>query len=186
MARIPYLDAEDLPEDQRDLLARPANLFRALVNSPDAFRNFSRLGGWIRERSTLDARLRELAILQVGYVTDAAYEWTHHIKLARERFGVSDDDVRAVMAETEGKDSGLPALDRAVLRAARGMTTDLAVSEATFGELQAELSNEHLVDLSMVIAFYNLVVRLLHTLQVDLEPEYEHLLDEFPLRGKGA
>ena len=41
MARVPYLDAEDLPEQHRDLLKRKINLHRALVNSPDGARAFS-------------------------------------------------------------------------------------------------------------------------------------------------
>jgi alkylhydroperoxidase family enzyme len=182
MARLPYLNAEDLPEDQRSLLARPANLFRVLVHSPEAFRNFSRLGGWIRSGSTLDARLREMAILQVGYITGAAYEWTHHIQIGR-GFGVSDDDVRAIMAESRGGASNLPDLDKAVLSAAREMTTDMRVSDATFTKLKGQLGPEHLIDLFMTVAYYNLVVRVLHTLEVDLEDDYQHLLAEFPLNG---
>ena len=130
MARLPYLDAQDLAEEDRALLARPANLFRAYVHSPEAFRNFSRLGGYIRSRSTLDPRLRELAILQVGYLTRAEYEYTHHIQLGRDQFGVSDEDIRAIAAETSGEDSGLPDLDRAVLRLAREMTDELQGNEA--------------------------------------------------------
>ena len=68
-ARLPYLNADDVAEEDRDLLARNINLARELVHSPKALRNFSRLGMWIRRESTLDARLRELAILQVGYLT---------------------------------------------------------------------------------------------------------------------
>ena len=180
MARLPYLNQEDLPEDQRQLLQRPANLYRLLVHSPDAFRNFSRLGGWIRSGSTLDARLREMAILQVGFMTDSAYEWTHHILLGRD-FGVTDDDVRAIVTETQGGGSSLSQLDRLVLRAAREMTEDLKVSEEAFVGLKAHLSNEHLIDLLMTIAYYNLVVRVLHSLEVELEPEYEQVLQEFPL-----
>lgn len=37
MARVPYQNAADLPEEYRDLLARPINLFRALSNSPGCF-----------------------------------------------------------------------------------------------------------------------------------------------------
>jgi alkylhydroperoxidase family enzyme len=47
-----------------------------LVRSSEAVRNFSRLGGWIRRGSSLDARLREMAILQAGYVAECGYEWT--------------------------------------------------------------------------------------------------------------
>ena len=121
-----------------------------------------------------------MAILQVGYLTDAEYEWTHHIDIGR-GFGVTDDDVRAVVTETEGGGSGLGQLERLVLRTAREMTVDLRVSDAAFEGLQAHLSNEHIVDLFMTIAYYNLVVRVIHSLEVDLEPEYEHLLEEFPL-----
>jgi alkylhydroperoxidase family enzyme len=182
VARLPYLDQEDLPEEHRALLARPANLFRVLVHSPDAFRNFSRLGGWIRNGSSLDPRLRELAILQVGYVTSCEYEYTHHIEIGR-TFGVTDDDIRAVAAETAGRSTPLPALDRAVLAAAREMTAALRVSDATFAVLEAGLAREHLIDLLMTIAYYNLVVRLLSSLEVDLEPAYRRYLEEFPLGG---
>jgi alkylhydroperoxidase family enzyme len=180
MARLSYLNQDDLAEEHRRLLERPANLFRALVHSPEAFRNFSRLGGWIRTGSTLDPRLREMAILQVGYITRAAYEWTHHIKIGHD-FGVSDDDIRALIDETAGKTTDLPDLDRAVLRLAREMTEELKGSEEAFNTVHSALGDEHTVDLLMTIAFYNLVVRVLHTLEIDLEPEYEHYLEEFPL-----
>ncbi len=181
MARLRYLDREDLAEEDRRLLDRPANLFRLLVHSPDGYRNFARLGGWIRSGSTLDPRLRELAILQVGYLTGAVYEWTHHIELARNDFGVSDDDIRAIVAETSGEGGALPAFDRAVLRLAREMTSEVAGSQQALDAVRTELSDEHVIDLCMTIAYYNLVVRVLLTLDVDLEPEYESVLEEFPL-----
>ena len=181
MARLRYLDRDDLAEEDKRLLDRPANLFRLLVHSPDGYRNFARLGGWIRSGSTLDPRLREMAILQVGYLTSAVYEWTHHIELARNDFGVSDEDIRAIVAETNGEGSALPEFDRAVLRLAREMTSEVAGSQQALDAVRAELSDEHVIDLCMTIAFYNLVVRVLLTLQVDLEPEYESVLDEFPL-----
>ena len=39
-ARVPYLDADDLSPENRDLLERPIWLTRALVNSPDTARAF--------------------------------------------------------------------------------------------------------------------------------------------------
>jgi alkylhydroperoxidase family enzyme len=180
MARVPYLNPEDLSEENRRLLARPANLFRALVHSPEGFRNFSRLGGWIRSGSTLDPRLRELAILQVGYLVRSEYEYTHHIEIGRS-FGVTDDDLRALAVETAGQRSGLGELERAALRAAREMTQQLRASDESFAVLEKHLSREHLIDLVLTIAYYNLVVRVLATLEIDLEPPYRALLQEFPL-----
>ncbi len=180
MARIPYLKADDLAPDDRDLLTRNLSLHGALANSPNGARNFHQLTHWIRHRSRLDSRLRELAILQVGCMTRCAYEYSHHIKIGRD-FGVSDADIRAIIEETAGKASDLPELDRAVLRAAREMTDDLKISDRTFAVLHAHLDNERIVDLVMIIAVYNGVVRLLESLEIDVEPEYQTYLEEFPL-----
>jgi alkylhydroperoxidase family enzyme len=180
MARVPYLEENDVAAEHHDLLGRNINLYRAIVHSPNAARSFQGLGLFIRHKSRLDPRLRELAILQVGYMTRSAYEYSHHISIGR-KFGVSDDDIRAMIAETEGRPTKLDTLTKAVLRAAREMTRDLAVSDDTFSALRAGLDNERIVDLIMTIGFYNGVVRLLASLHIDVEQEYLHYLDEFPL-----
>jgi len=61
------------------------------------------------------------------------------------------------------------------------MITDMAVSDDTFAALRQGLDNECLTDLVVTMAFYNGVVRLLATMQIDVEPDYLHYLDEFPL-----
>lgn len=182
MARVPYLEPSDLAPEDQDLLKRPIWLFKALVNSPKAARAFGGLGQYIRYGSKLDPRLREMAILQVGWLARSPYEWSHHVKLGHD-FGVSDADVQALIDDTAGKPASLDALTKTVLRAAREMTTDGAMKEATFAALQAELGNELVIDLTMTIAFYNAVVRVLGTLQIDVEPDYLPYLQQFPLPG---
>ncbi len=179
MARVPYLEPSDLAPEDQDLLKRPIWLFKALVNSPKAARAFSGLGGYIRYGSKLDPRLRELAILQVGWLARSPYEWSHHVKLGHD-FGVSDADVQALIDDTDGKPTGLDAVSKLVLRGAREMTSNGAMAEATFAALQAELGNELVVDLTLTIGFYNAVVRVLATLQIDVEPEYQPYMDQFP------
>ena len=61
------------------------------------------------------------------------------------------------------------------------MTLDLAVSDNTFAELRQGLDNERLTDLVVTISFYNGLVRLLETMQVDVEEDHLPYLDEFPL-----
>jgi len=183
MARVPYLSKSDLRPEDQSLLDRDINLQRALVNSPNGARAFGRLGGFIRNQSKLDPRLREMAILQVGYLTRSRYEYSHHIKIGRE-FGVSDEDIRAMASETAGSGSSLDTTARAVLAAARQMTEGRAVDDETFEALQASLDNECLTDLVLTIAFYCGVVRLLDTLGIDVEDEYLAYLEEFPLPGE--
>jgi alkylhydroperoxidase family enzyme len=180
MARVPYLEVSDLAPEDQDLLKRPIALFKALVNSPKAARAFSGLGGYIRYGSKLDPRLRELAILQVGWLARSPYEWSHHVKLGHD-FGVSDADVQALIDDTAGKATTLDPLSKMVLKAAREMTSEGAMTEATFAALQSELGNELVVDLTLTIGFYNAVVRVLGTLQIDVEPDYMPYLKQFPL-----
>ena len=118
MARLPYLEADQVAPEYRDMLKRNTNLHKLLVNSPDMARAFSGMGGYIRFKSKLDPRLRELAILQVGWLEKSEYEFTHHVKIGKE-FGVTDEDIAGMMAETEGKSSKLEPLAKAILRGAR-------------------------------------------------------------------
>src|SRR5213595_3904513 len=99
MARMPYLEADQVAPEYRDMLKRNTNLHKLLVNSPDMARAFNGVGNFIRFKSKLDPRLRELAILQVGWMEKSEYEFTHHVKIGKE-FGVTDDDIKAMMAET--------------------------------------------------------------------------------------
>ncbi|UFN48407.1 carboxymuconolactone decarboxylase family protein [Roseomonas sp. OT10] len=180
MARLPYLDPLDLPPEHRDILARPIALNRILANSPGAAQTIENLGMFVRHRSRLDPRLRQLAILQVGWLARSPYEWSHHIRISRD-FGVPDADIAAIASETEGQDSGLEPLARMVLRGAREMYHGPGMSAATFDALRAHLDAERLTELTVVVAFYCGVVRLLATLEVDVEPDYLPCLQEFPL-----
>lgn len=172
MARVPYVDVPGA--------TRTTNVARALANSPEGSKKYSGIAMYIRHDSKLDPRLRELAILQVGYITRQIYEYAHHCDLALE-FGCTEDDIRALAADSEGKPTNLDPLTKHVLRAARDLTTKMEVSDETFAALKAALSNEHLLDLLMAIASYNATVRMLNALKVDLEPEYQKYLEKFPL-----
>lgn len=180
MARLPYLEKEDLSPENQDLLTRNMNLFKILAHSPEGMRSFLKAGSYIRFKSKLDARLRELAILQVGWTARAPYEWSHHVKIAHE-FNVSDEDIQAIIDDNEGKISSLDPLAKFVCAAARELTKDLKISDATFAGLQKELSRQDLADLILSIAYYNAVVRVLASFEVDVEDSYMQYLEKFPL-----
>jgi alkylhydroperoxidase family enzyme len=179
MARIPYRDVDDLKPEDRDLLKRGISLHRALVNSPGGARAFQALGQYIRHGSPLDPRLREMAILEVGWLAQSAYEWSHHVKIGM-GFGVAEDDIRAIMT---GDHAALDPRARLVLQAAREMYAGPGTTEATHAALAVEFSTEHLTDLVLVIGFYCAVVRVLASLAIDVEPDYQPYLDRFPLKA---
>ena len=180
MARLPYLDQEDLPAEDRVLLTRDINLYKALAHNTAALRAFSGLGQYIRHRTTLDARLRELAILQVGWLARSPYEWSHHIKIGQD-FGVTDADIEALVAESQGEATALEPLARLVLQAAREIHAGPGVGYATFAALRAAMDERSITDLVITAGFYCAVVRVLASLEIDVEEEYLPYLRRHPL-----
>lgn len=187
MARVRYLNREDLPPEFQDMPRMKSNITRALANSPRGARYKAGLGMYLRHESKLNPRLRELAILQVGYSTGSEYEYAHHVDVALS-FGVSEADILAIADDSAGQESSLDPLARAVLKAARDMTERLTLSDETFATLSGALDAESLIDLLIAIGEYNGMVRIMAALQLDLEPEYVAYLERFPLpvRAVGA
>ena len=180
MVQLPYLNKDDLKPEDQDILNRGINLHRLLAHSPGAARAFGSLGNFIRHGSTINGRLRELAILQVGWLTKSPYEWSHHIKIGYE-FGVTKIDVENLIQESDGKDTNLGKIEKTVLLGAREITQNGKMGKTTFEELAGYFSNEHLVDLLVTISFYNAVVRILASTEIDVEQSYLPYLKQFPL-----
>ena len=187
MARLPYLSAENLDESDRELLARPINLFSLLANSPGALKMWHQFGEWIRWNSVLDARLRELAILYVGYLTSSDYEFSHHVQLGLS-FGVTDEDLKGLALVSAGEPTHFSELDLVVLRVTKDMTEDIRLDQDDWDYLADRLGAEALEDLVVIIGFYNMVVRVIAATALDVEPDYEGYLTTYPLpvRTKGA
>jgi len=104
------------------------------------------------------------------------------VKIGKE-FGVTDDDIAALMIETEGIQSKLEPLARAILKGAREMTRGLEMEMTTFAEIKKHLSNEEMTELVLIIAYYCAVVRILATMKIDNEPFYKEVLQQYPIPG---
>ena len=180
MARLEYLSKSDLRTQDQDMLARDINIVRLLAHSPGMARHLLETALYVRNHSPLDARLREMAIIQVGYAMHSAYEYTHHIELTHE-FGVSDEDIRAIADATAGRPTPLPALDKAVLQAARDISLGGDVDDESFAVLRAGFNTECLVDLIATISVYTGTACLIRAMRIDLEDRYLPILETFPL-----
>ncbi len=86
MSLIPYPDQSKLSEETQNVLTNAPvllNIFKMLSNADTCFVPFTRLGGAILSRQKLDARLRELVILQVAHISEGGeYEWIQHVPIA--------------------------------------------------------------------------------------------------------
>lgn len=176
MARVQYLDREQLTEEDREIFDRlvaerrrpVGNIFRALANTPGLLRRFLALGGELRNATALDPKLRELALMTVGRLTGAEYEFVHHWNIAL-RVGVAREKLEH-LAEFETSPL-FSQEERAVMKYAAEATQNIKVSDATFEALRGFLDTRRLMELVQNVAFYNMVVRVLIPLGVEVEPD---------------
>lgn len=175
MARLPYLSPEDLPDAQRSLLDRPVNYYRALAHHPDALGAFSQLAAWLRWRSLLDHRLRELVTLQVALTTGCRYEVAHHVQLA-EDFGVDPGEIRAVL---HGDAVAWDTVTGAALRIARDITRDTTMVDADWQLVIGRLGIKRALEVLLTTTYYNHVMRAVQVLEIDLETEFEQALRRY-------
>lgn len=169
MPRIPYPDLAGLPADVRAHIGeQPANVSRMLAAaSGPVSHHISAMGGAFINGSSLPPQLRELAILRVGYLSNAAYEVFQHEALAR-YVGMSDAQLAAIKAG----DTASPALDRAqrdVLAFVDDLVANVRAGDATLGAVRQHLDDTQLVDLILVTGFYMLICRLLETAGVEMD-----------------
>lgn len=175
MVRFPYIDMETLdpirddPSPYNPDWISGHNIHRAMAHHPEALRVFwPRIGTWIRGKSILEPRLRELAIIQASYVTACGYEFSHHVHYAA-TVGVTREDVLAIIAETNGEQSGLNQLERNVIKAVRDLTVDLQIDDAACSYLEGQLGRVRFIELVLVTSYYNHIIRLVTALQIGVE-----------------
>ena len=90
---------------------------------------------------------------------------------------VTDDDIPRHRRGTAGRSTKLDALSKPwKLRAAREMTNRPCHVGSERRRARAGARREQVIDLTLAISFYNAVVRLLGTLQIDVEPSTKRIL----------
>jgi alkylhydroperoxidase family enzyme len=178
MARIPYRP-ETLAEPAELVAAirarrggRLLNLDRMLLHSPPLAAGWNGYLKAVRTDLSLDARLRELAILVVASLNSAAYEFHHHApEYLRAGGTAAQIDALADPEQALRQADLFDDVDLAVLRMSIEMTRGVAVADGTFDAVRVALGDRQTVELVGVVAAYNMVSRFLVALDITPEPE---------------
>jgi len=166
--RLEPLAPEAIDPEIRSLLGEgpPLHIFRTLAHHPKLLKRWLVFGNHVLAKSSLPPRDRELAILRVGWLCRAGYEWGQHVAIAR-REGLSDEEIERVARGPEAP--GWSDAERALLRATDELHADSFVSDATWAALSAQYQTRQLLDLVFTVGQYTLVSMALNTLGVQLE-----------------
>jgi len=173
MARVGLVSKEQAAPEIREMFQkmeenglRVLNIFKVMAHCPQVGYYFLRLGNSILLKGTVPPTLRELAILRVGHINQARYEWTHHVRIAL-RVGVREEQIDAL---PDWNNSGqFNEQERAVLQYTDEVTRNIRVEDDTFAAVRNFLNEEGMVELTTTIGYYGMVCRILETLQVELE-----------------
>jgi 4-carboxymuconolactone decarboxylase len=170
MARLPYVapdgDVTDRIKQRRG--GKLTALDGVLLHSPPLADGWNSMLGAVRGASTLPADIRELAILRVASRNGADYEWAAHEPLARQA-GLGDEAIAAIevggsagTADAHGgSGGGLSPAQWAGLAYADAMTVHVAVPDEVFDAVRAHFSDREVLELTVTVATYNMVSRVL-------------------------
>lgn len=149
---------------------RLLNLDRMLLHSPPFAEGWNVLLGAIRGRLSLDPRLRELAIMYIGVLNQADYEWAQHERVFIEVGGTTEQmnalrNMDSALGDSDVFDEG----ELATLALTYEMTRNVAVTDATMRRVRALLPDSEVVELVGTIAGYNMVSRFVVATGVAVE-----------------
>ena len=151
------------------------NIFRTLARHPPLLKRWLVFGSHILSRSTLPAREREIAILRMGWLCRAEYEWGHHVAIGKDA-GLSGDDIERVKKGPEA--SGLDPFESTLLRAVDELHANSFIGDSTWKALAQRYTTEQLMDLLFTAGQYKLVSMVLNSLGVHLEEGFEGFQNE--------
>ncbi len=145
------------------------NIYRALLHSPDLAQSWFKHINVVRWGTGLDGRLREILIIRVAHLTGAAYILRQHVPKLAQAEGLGGEHCDALRDRPDS--THFSARERAALALCDAMTESVAVPDGVFEPLRDHFDEREMVELTVLIASYNMHARVLQALDIDLEPE---------------
>src|SRR5229473_982603 len=147
------------------------NLDRILLHSPNFANGWNGMFAAIRNQLSLQPKLREVAIMQIGVLNKAEYEWVQHEGEFLKAGGTRQqlEALRAGAAVSAGDPKLFDESERATLALTREMTRKIDVSPATMKRVRSLLPDAQVVELVGTIAGYNMVSRFVVATGVEVE-----------------
>jgi alkylhydroperoxidase family enzyme len=146
-------------------VAALSEIVLTMLRHADLFVVQTDVGIQLLGRGTLTPRDRELAVLRIGWLCQAPYEWGEHVLVAK-KVGISGEEIERI---TQGADApGWSEHDRAILQATDELYDDAMISDATWQTLSATLNDKQLIELPILVGQYQAVAYYQNSLRLRL------------------
>lgn len=167
---------------RRQRRGRLLKLYKALLHSPPLAESWFCHMNAVRWGSTLPGRLRELIIVRIARIFDAAYVIGQHVPALAEADGVSAAECAAL--EDWRVCESLSAAERAALAYCDAMTAGAKVADHLFAALRPHYAERQIVELTVLVATYNMHIRVVEALAIT--PEEGEVLPDRVIGDKSA
>ncbi|MCP4749517.1 MAG: carboxymuconolactone decarboxylase family protein, partial [Proteobacteria bacterium] len=170
--RIPIPKDEDLAPEIQEYITKvreagiAVNLSNMLCNAPASLQEFNAMGGSILFNSELNHRSREIAVLRIGHITKAAYEWHHHKRFGKS-VGVTDEEIEKIA--TDGPVTTLDEEGNLLCRVADEITNDIRLSDEALAQALDRYGPRQTTELILCCCWFNLVSRFLESTGIEVE-----------------
>jgi len=142
--------------------------FNAMLLSPDVGTALQELGAAIRYRSSLTARAREIAILEVAVLRRCSFEWYAHERVGAQA-GLSAPEIAALH---DGITAPTLAPEEALVRElVRTLVRERDLDDETFAAASAALGARALMELIALVGYYDLLALSLAVWRTPLPAE---------------
>jgi alkylhydroperoxidase family enzyme len=140
-------------------------LVTTLLRHPDLYQRITDLAVQLLGRGALAPRERELAVLRVGWLCQAPYEWGEHVRLAKQA-GLTSVEIERV---TQGSSAtAWTKHEAAILSAAEELHETAMISDTTWAALSEKWDDRQLIELPVLIGQFTLVAYLQNALRLRL------------------
>lgn len=144
-----------------------SGVFSVLMGSSEVAKLVADLGEYMRFRSVLSDRVREITISVTLAENSAQYEWGYHVDFMK-KVGVNDATVD-VIKYRKGIEN-IDAEDADLINYARCLLWKKRVSESVFSKIQHRYTVEERTEITALIGYYNCVSTILNAAEVAASP----------------
>lgn len=157
--------AGQLAVDVATQVSNLPEIVRTMLHHGDLFAVQTDIGIQLLGKGALTPRDRELAVLRIGWLCQAPYEWGEHVMVAK-KVGISSDEIERI---TQGSGAaGWTGHERAILCATEELYRDSMISDATWAVLASSLSEKQLIELPILVGQYQAVAYYQNSLRLRL------------------
>lgn len=174
MARVKYIEEDEVKdprvkesyERMRKKRGKVTNIYKVLAHKPSIISTIGPFVAAVQEPDELDPKLKEKVILRVSKINRSSYCYHAHIQISK-KMGFTDNEI----LEIENPEaSTISESEKVALQYAEAMTTNPGdVPDTLFNELKKHFSDSQIVELTALVALYNMINRFNEALKLDPE-----------------